>query len=907
MFKSDKRSKLKSVILAASLAALPLNGQAAGLGKLIVLSPLGQPLKAELELTATREELSSLSARIAATDAFKQMGIEFAPVASSIRFILDKRPDGQPFLHMVSDRPVNDPFLDILVELNWSAGRMVREYTFLLDPPTLLQTEAAPPPPVVAPEVKPQPAAVPAAKMPEMRAAAPIDEKLLPKKAAETVKPAEMPAEAATAPTRTVKGGDTLSKIAAESKPAGVSLDQMLVALFTSNKDVFDGANMNRLRAGRILSIPDVQAAGAVEPGEARKIIVAHAADFDAYRKKLAAAAAVAEPAKEEAPRQAVAGKIAPKVEDKAPAPAKDKLEVSRTESAKGARDAQGRIVALEEDLVARDKALKEAGGRIVELEKSLGDLKKLAELKSQAAADLQKQAQAAKPAQEAKKPEPAPAPSAPAAEKAADKPAEQVAEKPADKPAEDAKSAPKKPSVARKPVAPPPPPPSFIEENPGLAFGGGGALLLLLGYFGYSAWRRKRGGGAEPASRITEGELTANSVFGSTGGQSVDTGAAMPTDFSQAGATAIDADEGVDPVAEADVYMAYGRDAQAEEILIDALKNDPTRHAIHLKLLELYAARKSPKQFETLASDLYGHTGGTGPDWEKAAAMGRNLDPENPLYGGSRQAPPSAAAALAGSFDATIVIPPSEAEKVLDTVAMPSELSQIAAAAEAAASGVPPHEEAPIALDFDLDLGGAPTENAAGTPSPAVEEVASLDFDLDLGAPASPVAATPAPAAESPGLDFDFDLGEPPVAVSAPTAATAEESAAAALPLDLSAISLDLGEPEKALAPEAPEPPAPALPEIHMEPEFQEVELEEIGEPMDIAVAGVPEPLAVEPEFPPEGDNPEVTTKLELAQAYEEMGDNEGARELLQEVLGEGSPSQQEIARAKLARIIEA
>src|SRR5690606_2252388 len=98
-------------------------------------------------------------------------------------------------------------------------------------------------------------------------------------------------------------------------------------------------------------------------------------------------------------------------------------------------------------------------------------------------------------------------------------------------------------------------------------------------------------------APPTTTANLTANSVFGATGGQSVDTtGSSMATDFSQASISAIDADEGVDPVAEADVYMAYGRDAQAEEILLDALKTDPTRTAIHVKLLEIYAGRKNNK-----------------------------------------------------------------------------------------------------------------------------------------------------------------------------------------------------------------------------------------------------------------------------------------------------------------------
>ena len=114
-----------------------------------------------------------------------------------------------------------------------------------------------------------------------------------------------------------------------------------------------------------------------------------------------------------------------------------------------------------------------------------------------------------------------------------------------------------------------------------------------------------------------------------------VDTGSSslIQTDFSQSGLSAIDADEGVDPVAEADVYMAYGRDAQAEEILLDAMKADPSRTAVHLKLLEIYAHRKNLKQFETTAAELYTVTNGQGEDWDKAVEMGLKLDPDNPLF----------------------------------------------------------------------------------------------------------------------------------------------------------------------------------------------------------------------------------------------------------------------------------
>jgi pilus assembly protein FimV len=841
-------------------------------------------LRAELDLTATREELSSLAARVPKSEAFKQAGIDYMPVLAAIRISVEKRANGQPYLRVQTDRAVNDPFIDMLIEVTWSSGRLVREYTFLLDPPEAVKM--APEPPVASPVATPTvaPAAAPAAQAaPEPTTpAVPVAE---PAKAPAT--PAAAPEAAAkgggVAGTRQVKPGDTLAKIALETKPEGVSLDQMLVALFRSNQDAFVGTNMNRLRAGKILNIPEAEAVAGTGAREAHKIVVAQAADFNAYRKKLAAAATTVQPAKEEAPQQAVAGKITPKVEEKTPAPAagKDMLAVSRTETAKGAET--GRVTALEEDIVARDKALKDANSRIADLEKNISDLKKLAELKSQAGAQLQQQSQA--PAPEAKKAEPVPAaapaakPAEPAAAaKAPEKPAEAAPEAPA-KPAEEAKPAeapapaavtPPAPAV-KKPLPPPPPPaqpPSFLDENGLLVFGGGGLLALVAGYFGYTSWRRKReSGDMGTTSRITEGELTANSVFGSTGGQSVDTSAnvSLQTDFSQSGMAAINADEGVDPVAEADVYMAYGRDAQAEEILLDALKTDPSRHAIHLKLLEIYAGRKSLKQFETLATDFYGQTGGTGPDWEKAAALGRGLDPANPMYGGEASASAGAAKTMEELAATTLVVPPPQSEKMSDTVTMPGQLGQMAAAAEVPAAPAP---EEISSLDFDLDLGVAPEPAApaasaaspmdmeleipsAASAAPAAES--GIDFDLDLGAPSAPAAAAAVPAQPeaAPPVSFDFDLGN----LSAPAVETAPAPAPAAAPaLDLSSINLDLGTPSAA-------------------------------------------PAAAEG-----GD--ETATKLELAIAYEEMGDREGARELLQEVISEGNPAQRESARQKLASL---
>ena len=278
------------------------------------------------------------------------------------------------------------------------------------------------------------------------------------------------------------------------------------------------------------------------------------------------------------------------------------------------------------------------------------------------------------------------------------------------------------------------------------------------------------------------------------TGGQSVDTGNTPPQtgDFSQTGPGTIDTDE-VDPVAEADVYMAYGRDTQAEEILLEALQKDPQRTAIHAKLLEIYANRRSLKQFETLASELYAQTGGVGAEWEKVAALGAGLDPNNPLYSGAK------AAAPAFDADATMIVTPENAAKA--TLAMPGAMAGMAAAAAVMAEAEPAkidtedtfilnepaQPEAPAApavapepvfdvpadepMSLDFDIGMPETPAAASTPAesnePFIDTVVSVDsnaLDFDLGGD-TPVAEASAPAGEL-HVDLDASLTDLPEAV---------------------------------------------------------------------------------------------------------------------------------------------
>lgn len=982
MNKPDKSSIFKTSLLVA-LVGTAFGAQAAGLGKLMVYSAIGQPLSAEVALIAAPEELTGLSARLAPHSAFSEAGIEFSSALTGLRFNVAKASDGQPVLRLTTDAPMNEPFLHFLVELNWTAGRVVREYTFLLDPPEMLK--AAKPASVVAPATPAKPAAKPVDAQ-----AAPV--KPAPQLAAPAASTTAKPAAAQATDELRVKTGDTLSKIAREHKSETVSLDQMLVALFNGNRDAFIGGNMNRLRAGKILRMPDPAEVAQVDAGEARKLVVSQAADFNAYRRRLAEAAAAA-PAPDAVSSQEAAGKIRPELERAAPPPAaKDKLEVSRTEAAKSASDGTGKS-GLEEDLIARDKALREAAERIAYLEKNLENLKTLVELKSQAGAQIQQQAQAVapeKPAEEKPQAAPAaaqPATAAPAAPEAAgEKSAEPAVET---KPAEAAPAPAKPPAKKPLPKKPAPPEPSFIEENPQLVFGGGGLIALLLGYLGYTAWRKKKqardAADFQDQPSVSESEPLARSsaVLGAAS-ESIDSGeVSIQGDFSEGGV--LTTEESVDPVAEADVLMAYGRDGQAEEILKEGLKTDPARAAIHLKLLELYANRKSKAEFESVAKDLHGLSDGQGLDWDKATALAREIGLAGGLF---PAAAPAVAAVVAAAAETEVSAAQAEAaEAPLPEAPAPSQASEAVVMEPS-----PPvaQEEALAAdggsLDFDLDLGTTSRPAVAAVQAdakPAVEEAMSLDFDFDLGAPepAADVAASPAPmpaptesmeaggaidfsldvggaqesvpaltataegveaakaAEDANAIDFSLDLGslgEPAEALPEPAAEGASTAVAGDIPgdvgadldlelgallpaeaadnlpvaapsLDLADISLDLGEPDLPDV-EAPVAASPSLASIDLDldTELPDVAVESPVDLPEIALDGAPDslPEAAAPELDEVPDDPEVATKLELAQAYEEMGDREGARELLNEVLSEGSPAQQALAQARLDQL---
>jgi pilus assembly protein FimV len=909
--------------LLAGVFTLPATTLALGLGKLTVDSSLGQPLSAHVELTAAqKDELDSLSAKVADPSVYRDNNVQYPATLSRARVVVEQTPNGPPQLKVTTAQPVNDPYLDLIVEVNWATGRVVRNYTFLLDPPGTGETQAAP-----SANVRTAPAARAARAEP-----------------APSAPPVSAAPKGGAAETYTVRRGDTLSKIARTYKPENVNLEQMLVALFRSNESAFDTRNMNRLRTGQILSIPPAEQAAAITPSEAQQVVRVQAADWRAYRDRVAAAAPATEGG---AGRQAAGGKITTAVEDKAaPAqPGKDQLKVSR-EAGKGAAGA-GAGAAQAEESTAKEKALREANSRIADLEKTLKDMQRAVELKSQAMAELQKQAEANKakaaeapkgaPTQIAQAPVPAPsapgvapAPAAPAAvtppsaapapaPKAAEvKPPEakapetkapeakapeakapdaktepKAAETKAPEPKESAPAAESKPAAPVKAKAPPKPAPSFFDDLLGntpmwaIIAGVLGIIALIAGLF---AARRRTATKFED-SIISGTDIKTNTVFGSTGGGVVNTGDnSLSSDFSREGLGNIDTDE-VDPIAEAEVYLAYGRDAQAEEILKEALKKDAQRQEIYLKLLEIHAQHNKPSAFETVATELYSVSGGQGEVWQKAMALGRQLDPANPLFTDAGGTPSVATAEATGTEDAVPSEPDTPPPASAHVYSLPTEPRAEAKPAReidfsldddislSPTSGHMPDVKTPAAI-----LAGAAQEVAKSTraPEPAAAKPAAPTPDESMTLPPQ-VLFEP----ESiPKFDLDFNLEEtsrpgPTMTPVPPMPAPPKTSVPK--------------EAEPALAAVASAPPAPQLARP-----AAAIELDKLDLSFD------PQRSTFEDPTPSvlDGQWHDAATKLDLAKAYEEMGDVEGAREILQEVLHEGDDQQKAEAQTLLTKL---
>ncbi len=920
------RLSRRAILFAGALMSLPLSAFSAGLGKLTVLSNLGEPLKAEIEVVAVEKgERDSLSARLAAVEAYIQANLPYPSGAWGLKIALDTRPNGQPYVSISSANPVSEPFVDVLVDLRWNGGRLLRAYTALLDPPAYTAPETVPPatPATIASpqpeqpqdenagqevieaqaqepaagETEPQVTTAPLNEAPanpavELNAqATPANEPGMPADApaaAQGASPTPVEAEKTGPTSHTVKWGDTLSKIALQVKPADVTLEQMLVVLYRTNPDAFAGNNMNRLKTGKILRLLDPAEPVVVTPREARKEIRVQTADWNAWRAKIAGTVE-STPAISES-SQSASGSISSKIDEKPATPVeqpKEVLKLSKGETpgdkvgaaAGGKGDAKAsREQALEEEVAARQKAIADAKERFAKLENTIKDMQALMDMKSKSMADVQQSA-----GKEAVKPDTAASGASPVAPTGTTEPipAAQTpalsSEPVAAAPSESVKLA-TKPARTKPATVTPPAESSLVQKILGepLYLAGGAGLLALLGLGGFLAWRKRKASAEDTEESYDEipvspsgGERATEEMLAPRGG---------------AKAVGDHVSEDVDAVAEADVYLAYGRDAQAEQILKDALQFQPQRQEIHLKLLEIYHKRKDVASFSPVAETLFAATRGQGDLWRKAARMGYQLDPSNSRYaGGETGGMADSDITASGSIDKLdldLGLGQGDASTTTDI-----DLGDMRANAAGADLDLSNLSSSTISPDLDLrtqvlvrtgqvDLGQ--TANA----SAHTQQMPKMDMTLEMSHTQEGKAA---PDGDS--LDFDLDLN------TLSGGANAAKAEPGGLDLDVGRIRLDAtlgGESEPQFGLDGPSTSLP------------DVDLSTISLDLDGSQTGEGNSNGAKDEH-----WHDVQTKFDLAKAYQEMGDKEGAREILREVVQEGDDDQKNAAEKVLEALV--
>lgn len=938
--------------------------QALGLGRLQVRSALDEPLVAEIPLQQlSKQDRQSLRAALASREQFAKAGIPRLQHLTQIRFSVASSEAGD-LLRLSTDAPVREPFLHFLVQLDWSGGRLVKEYTALLDPPQYVKGKApqVSMPATAAVESAPvegvplEPAYTPGLLgPPEIGQGYSIVYGVGPEPGQAVAEgPAPQlagPAPAQIGPTRR---GDTLWSYSRDLKQAlGASEFQIMLSLLRENPDAFVDGNINRLRVGKILKVPSTEEVRSITQKEASAAYVEQYDAWQHFKLKLAeqgrlmaqpaseaaadsepappatetapaATAAEAEPATAALPREAGKPPVEPEQPAAADAKAPDKVvpeaqlkivqalrdepQGAETAVGAGAGEAPGaagdgaeqagllnKITTLEEAVVSGEMENKELRERLKILEEQVANAQRLIELQDQDLALAQQQAAQQPPAVQAP-PQETPADGT-AAEAVAGSDATAMVTPAATGEPEPASE----PSViqpaAVEPIAEPEPVSakprvtartevpgkgllgsllSLMPHNWPLLVGAIGTIIML-GVVGLWMYRRRRSI-AEFEESILSGSAL-DSRTHTTPSEQVPSGTdtSFLSDFGVPGMGSMHADE-VDPLAEAEVYLAYGRSEQAEEVLREAANKNPQRPEIKLKLLEIYEQRKDLKSFETLAEELYPAQGGeSDPVWAKVVQIGRRMNPNNPLFRGV----PAGVAAAAG--------PRGHEDKELEPFPEPE------------------REDEGLNLDLDDFL----ADSGAGQARMLdLEDTAGPEQDLAGKLPGRPgmEGTLRMNKTEIPGMaDLDLDLDKPGPARTAAETLELDQEDVPTGELDLESTRDDLSGSGAAGAVSWEEP--------SVEPGTADTDVEfELGMPAEDLETGLAEGKLEEVAAAPESGNggdgegfsqwDETATKLDLAKAYIDMGDESGARSILDEVLAEGNEKQKQQASALAAQL---
>jgi pilus assembly protein FimV len=841
------------------LLLAPFGAWALGLGDIELRSALNQPLEANIELVSpTPEELADLRVALAAPETFDRYGLDRPGFLSRLSFNVESDETGRDVIRVTSLEPIAEPFVTVLVEATWNRGRLLREYTVLLDPPVMLPAEAVIEPiePAVARAPEPaEPAAVierPAAVSPEP-APAPAPEPLPvtpPAAAAADPEPAPEPApepmpepESSAAPAPVVvtdapdapgaygpvQRGQTLWEIAAQYRPAGITMNQMMIAMYEANPEAFLG-NMNLLREGATLVMPDASALGSVSAVEATQEAIRQTAEWE-------------EPDVQQARLRLVAPEIettpAMVVDDTATMTDPDPVQSSTAEqpaaTQAGGLEEPERILSIEDQSLA-------------ELQQQLGEGQVVAEVTdtgSDAAAtggeaalvepgvDLESEQIFVEDTQSGTEQVEATGGLTEPAQATAG-----LTEPVVEEPAEEAVVTPPPRTVSTQTVITGTAEPSLVSRVLGwlttplvwmivglAALIGAGVVYLrtrhviaeeeLTGRWEAleeeteedretrEATERLRSQvrvddetiivEEQHTQELPQREQVADELFDI--GEPEDEPATLPDvepepetevaaapeleipaapEETMSSQTVINLDQ-ADPIAEADFHMAYGLYDQAADLISKALETDPDNRNLRLKLLEVYFVWGNRESFIDTARILHAEIGVSGnSDWDKVVIMGKQICPDEEMF--------AEATAMADSVDLDL------------------------AAGDAPALDFAFEEEEPAAVDLDLSGGD---EDVTLELTSTAGESADATADIDIGERTAaglvaaflpPIEATDESAKTSPNIDLDGYTQEAP---------TLEATA-------LDSPTVDLGSPDASgldtLGADAPTMESPAL-----------------------------------------------------------------------------------------------
>ncbi len=707
------------------IAFIPLWAHALGLGDIQLFSALNQPLDARIPLRALQSgDLDSLKVTLGSDAQFERAGLERPFHLARLRFKVVAEQGESGHLRVTTKGPVIEPFLNFLVDVSWSRGRVLREYTLLLDPPVYGAAIAR-----TVKQTVPTVAAEPIAQSGQ-EVTTPVP----------SAAPSAASNQAGAGEYGPTKSTDTLWSLAERFRPGtGVSMQQMMLAMVRANPHAFVDGNVNTLRAGVVLRIPGQGVAVSTTQTEALAEVRRQHAAWEGYRQALAGhggamptSSAVAEPAASSATSSAV---------ETTAQPTEGEPELKLVSSGSAAQGVGGdtqaqelsqlreELLRAEEEADARARENESLDARLSEAETNIDDLQRLLELKEDSLAALQRRLAEAESDLAAVPAQPAAVPAEPVKG-----PPEPVAQQ-------------EPPKQTPPPTPPAPAPePSIMDTITGvmdslpvdpviLGSGLGGGLLVILGLV---MWlRKRRGRGEEVALAGARGDAGAvkhefaaelddeetqlrvddqdETVMGDDQAaddedDDADVTQIAPAPANDRGDAPTEAPTPVaaqdDPLAEVNVYLAYERFDQAAELVDKAIAQYPDRHDYKLKMLEIHYSAKNVGDFEMAAQVLQAAVGDDDPQMETARGWWDEMSPSRALFADD-----------AGMTDEVDDIFDIGGDGGIDTVHTPAKSST--------GEGT---------VDFDLGLDDYETGGDIGTGTKTGTTDGDLDFDLGFG-----------------------------------------------------------------------------------------------------------------------------------------------------------------------------